>query len=228
MTILLKAADRQNKHGNLVYGNQSLIRGLQMPAGRKSEITSSKISIFEKIIFIMKLTLMTLAFITLFFAYKPASAQFTQAQLVKEWERSKIYTQEYLDAMPEEGYTFKPTPEIRSFGEQMLHLAEANYFFAATASGIAQSAEQKAVEKTPLTKSLVTKAVMDSYDFMISCLKNMPPDKMEEISKSKIQGVQLSNANLYGKAFEHQAHTRGQTTIYLRLKGITPPKEKLF
>lgn len=31
-----------------------------------------------------------------------------------------------------------------------------------------------------------------------------------------------------GKAFEHQTHHRGQTTVYLRLKGITPPAEKLF
>jgi uncharacterized damage-inducible protein DinB len=30
------------------------------------------------------------------------------------------------------------------------------------------------------------------------------------------------------KAFEHQTHHRGQCTIYLRLKGIAPPREKLF
>jgi len=26
-------------------------------------------------------------------------------------------------------------------------------------------------------------------------------------------------------ALDHQAHHRGQTTIYLRLKGLTPPPE---
>ena len=30
------------------------------------------------------------------------------------------------------------------------------------------------------------------------------------------------------KAFEHQTHHRGQTTVYLRLKGITPPKKSYF
>jgi uncharacterized damage-inducible protein DinB len=30
------------------------------------------------------------------------------------------------------------------------------------------------------------------------------------------------------KGFEHQTHHRGQTTIYLRLKGVKPPQEKLF
>jgi uncharacterized damage-inducible protein DinB len=30
------------------------------------------------------------------------------------------------------------------------------------------------------------------------------------------------------KAFEHQTHHRGQTTIYLRLAGVRPPGERLF
>jgi hypothetical protein len=41
-------------------------------------------------------------------------AQFTQSQQVAEWQRAKAYTKAYLDAMPEDGYAFKPTPEIRS------------------------------------------------------------------------------------------------------------------
>jgi uncharacterized damage-inducible protein DinB len=32
----------------------------------------------------------------------------------------------------------------------------------------------------------------------------------------------------FQKTFEHQTHHRGQTTVYLRLKGIKPPNEKLF
>jgi hypothetical protein len=53
--------------------------------------------------------------------------QVKAADLVKEWERSKAYTKEYLDMMPESGYALKPTPEMRSFAEQLLHLADANY-----------------------------------------------------------------------------------------------------
>jgi uncharacterized damage-inducible protein DinB len=30
------------------------------------------------------------------------------------------------------------------------------------------------------------------------------------------------------KAFEHQTHHRGQTTVYIRLAGAKPPQEKLF
>src|SRR6516225_6761412 len=48
-------------------------------------------------------------------------------KIVAAWERAKAYTKEYLDAATQEVYDFKPTPEIRSFAEQMQHLAVDNY-----------------------------------------------------------------------------------------------------
>jgi uncharacterized damage-inducible protein DinB len=39
---------------------------------------------------------------------------------------------------------------------------------------------------------------------------------------------EMSRKKALKKAFEHQTHHRGQTTVYLRMAGITPPQEKLF
>src|SRR5262249_58307784 len=68
-------------------------------------------------------------------AVKPASAD-PAATLVADWTRARDYTKEYLDAMPEDGMSFKPTPDIRSFAEQMLHLASANFGFSSTEAGM--------------------------------------------------------------------------------------------
>jgi uncharacterized damage-inducible protein DinB len=65
-----------------------------------------------------------------------SQAQTTTNDIVKEWERAKAYTKEYLDAMPESGYAFKPTPEMRSFAEQMLHLTDTDYAFVSAATGV--------------------------------------------------------------------------------------------
>lgn len=171
-----------------------------------------------------------LAFI---FASLSLSAQFTQSQMVAEWMRAKTYTKAYLDAMPEDGYGFKPTPETRSFAQQMLHISDANYIFASVASdkqspvgetAAAHNVNEKTVSPT---KEAVTKAVMDSYDWVISTLQDMTPDQLQGTTKfGKHDGI--ARSALFGKAFEHQTHQRGQTTIYLRLKGVTPPAEQLF
>ena len=85
---------------------------------------------------------------------------------LKEWERAKAYTKEYLDAATEEAYAFKPTPEMRSFGSQMLHLADANYGLVSAATGKVTTLHFGDLEKGPLkSKAEITKAVMDSYVF---------------------------------------------------------------
>jgi len=175
----------------------------------------------------MKRLSLLFTLLALTFVSSSAFAQFTQSQMVDEWTRAKAYTKAYLDALPADGYGFKPTPEIRSFAGQMLHLADANYFFTATISGKPSPMGQKSVEKSvDPTKEATTKAVMDSYDFVISSLQAMTPAQMQETVS--LEGHSVSKSGGFGKAFEHQTHHRGQTTIYLRLKGVTPPGEQLF
>lgn len=167
-------------------------------------------------------------------ANKPAAPQVKEYPtsridgLVLEWTRARDYTKEYLDAMPADGYSFRPTPEIRSFAMQMLHLATANFGFAAGFTGQTNPYQTtKLEEKTELhDKENVTKIVLQSYDLMIAGLKTLTDAKLNE--RVPMQGMNRPREIVLAEIFEHQTHHRGQTTIYLRLKGVTPPNERLF
>ncbi len=155
-------------------------------------------------------------------------AQGTLDEIVKEWERAKIYTQEYLEAMPEAGYALKPTPEMRSFAEQMLHLTDANYGFVSGATGekspVGFGESEKASDKS---KANVTKLVLSGYDFAIESIKKMTSAQLNE--QVKLFGrFEMTKGMALAKCFEHQTHHRGQTTVYIRLAGAKPPQEKLF
>lgn len=150
--------------------------------------------------------------------------------MISDWERAKAYTLEYLNAVTDEVIAFEPTPEMRSFGRQMLHIAESNYGFASAASGKVSPVtfgDLEAASEKYKTKEALTKAVMDSYDFIISVLKETDESVMGETVKL-FNRFEMSRKVAFNKAFEHQTHHRGQTTVYLRLKGITPPNEKLL
>lgn len=169
------------------------------------------------------------ASLSLIFAFIGLSqAQSSIAQIVGDWERAKSYTKEYLDAMPAESYGLKPTDEMRSFAQQMLHLTDANYGFASAATGVANPVGMGESEKsTDQSKENVTKLVLAGYDFVINSVKTMTPAQLAEATKLFGQ-FDMSRETAINKCFEHQTHHRGQTTVYLRLAGATPPQEKLF
>src|ERR1700760_2181968 len=82
-----------------------------------------------------KLTMLFTLLVTVFTCAK-VSAQVSKDQMIADWQRAKTYTKAYLDAMPDDGYTsVKPTPEMRTFAGQMLHLADGNYFLVGSVTG---------------------------------------------------------------------------------------------
>jgi uncharacterized damage-inducible protein DinB len=173
--------------------------------------------------------LATLLFSVLFLlAITPLANAQPIDEMVKEWERAKAYTKEYLDAMTDSGYALKPTPEMRSFAEQMLHVTDANYGFAAAITGekspVAFGESEKATDKS---KANVTKLTLAGYDFVINSIKKLKESQLSEKIKL-FDRFEMNKALAIVKLFEHQTHHRGQTTVYLRLAGVTPPMEKLF
>jgi uncharacterized damage-inducible protein DinB len=157
-----------------------------------------------------------------------AQAQTSIDEIVKEWERAKAYTQEYLDAMPESDYGLKPTTDMRSFAGQMLHLTDGNYGFASTATGEDIPSDMEQLEKTADTsKENVMTLVLEGYDYVINSIKKLTPTQLND--KVVLFGrFEMTREAALAKAFEHQTHHRGQTTVYLRLAGVKPPQEKLF
>lgn len=160
-------------------------------------------------------------------AAKPAVQEWPAekaAMMVAEWARARNWTKAYIDAMPEEGLNFKPVPEVRTFAEQMLHLASANFAYAMFGAGKQNpyKREDFAPEKFK-NRADLNKMVAESYDFMIAAIKSLDAAKMDE--KITMRNTSLTRTAVLHNAFEHQTHHRGQTTIYLRMKGATPPPE---
>lgn len=168
----------------------------------------------------------------LFLFVLQANAQFNndslKAQLIKDWERAKAYTAEYLAAMPADKYTAKPVDGIRSFSEQMLHLAQGTIGLSSNGTGKTRIYPGYNMERsaTAQTKDSVSYYVNAAYDFAIAGIKEMDVSKLSELIKRG--NFNESRLSWILKAHEHQTHHRGQCTIYIRFQGVTPPAEKLF
>src|SRR5579863_8085794 len=85
------------------------------------------------------------------------------------------------EKMPEENYSFKPTPDVRSFGQLVGHVADANYMFCAQVSGDANP--NKNIEKTKTSKADLVAAVKDAVAYCSKTFDSMTDVKGSEMIK---------------------------------------------
>src|SRR5581483_1673557 len=140
-----------------------------------------------------------------------------RAPIVKEteraWKNARTWTLSYVDAMPENGFSFKPTPEVRSFAEQMLHLAFWNFGLVEGISGKANpyGKKQEDLEKREdmKTKAAVRKVIAESYDNILAALASL--DEAKLLEQTSFFNTKMTRLGILAIALDHQTHHRGQT-----------------
>ena len=147
-----------------------------------------------------------------------------RAQLVKDWKLTKALTNDYLNTMPADKYGFKAHDSIRSFAQQMLHIAQVTAAMISHGTGEPRIfARGTNFEQRPnaQTKDSVLFYVNASYDYAINAIQKFDMSKLDE--KVKVRDMEETRLGWLLKAFDHQTHHRGQTAIYIRLVGLKPP-----
>lgn len=123
------------------------------------------------------------------------------------------------EAMPAEKYSFKPSPEMNSFGHLMMHIAQSNNTFCSKISG--QAAPDVKLAETDPKDKLVT-AIKDSFAFCTTALEKVDDSKLgEQFVMFGTRPISRGGAlvALGGSWTDHYA----EEAMYLRLNGILPP-----
>jgi uncharacterized damage-inducible protein DinB len=147
-----------------------------------------------------------------------------KAMFVKHWQMAKEFTLAVAEAMPAEGYDFKPNKDEQSFGQLMVHIAAQNSDSCATATGtkVPPSIPSSDAYPPETDKRTAIKLLTLSFDTCAKELDAMPPEQWnKEVYKFQGKPVLASEALWY--TFTHMAHHRGQAEVYLRMKNIKPP-----
>ncbi len=136
-------------------------------------------------------------------------------------------------AMPADKYSFAPSQaifapgqkteftKVRTFAEQVTHVAEANYFLFSTASGQKPDVDIKAILKLT-NKDEAVAALAASFAFGHKAISTLTPANAFEVVKSPEPGLQ-TRATLSTFAVGHVFDHYGQIVEYLRMNGIVPP-----
>lgn len=123
------------------------------------------------------------------------------------------------EQMSEEDYAFKPTPEVRSFGQVLAHIADQDYGFCSAAKG--EKVASNRFEKTPTTKAEIQKALLDAFaycDQVYAAMTDARAHTMVEFGKRQMPAVTVL---IYRS--HHATLHYGNVITYMRLRGKVPP-----
>src|SRR5580658_8384282 len=118
------------------------------------------------------------------------------------------------EKMPEDNYAFKPTPEVRSFGQLVGHVADANYMFCALVSG--ETMPQKDIEKTKTSKADLVAALKESVAYCNKVYDGMTDAKGAELTK--FMDFKLARLSVLTVNTAHTDEHYGNMVTYMRLK----------
>jgi uncharacterized damage-inducible protein DinB len=150
-----------------------------------------------------------------------AQAPSIQGEMLQDWNNLKATMDKIAAAMPEDKFTYKPTPAQRDYGQQILHVAQANMRFL---QGVGAKAAAPQVDVKATTKAGIIKALDDSFEYGTVVLN-------EQTDQTMLQAATMppgfmgpsSRARMFTFLIGHTWDIYGQMAVYLRLNGVTPP-----
>jgi uncharacterized damage-inducible protein DinB len=126
------------------------------------------------------------------------------------------------EKMPEQNYSFKPTPEVRSFGQLVGHVADAQYGFCSMATG--ETNPMKAIEKTKTSKADLVAALKDAVAYCNKAYAGMTDAQGSQTVK--LMNYDVARLTVLSVNTAHTDEHYGNMVTYLRIKGIIPPSSE--
>lgn len=128
-----------------------------------------------------------------------------------------LKTAEMLD---EEVYAYRPTEDVRTAGQILAHVANAQYFFCATAAG-EESPNQENLEETATTKEDIVDALAAAFEYCAGVYDAM--DDAEGAVIRPMFGREMAGSAILAFNSAHNYEHYGNLVTYMRMNGIVPP-----
>jgi uncharacterized damage-inducible protein DinB len=124
------------------------------------------------------------------------------------------------EMVPENLYGFQPTPEVRTMGQLIGHIADAQYSFCSVAAGEASPATGS-VEQSSTTKADYIAGLEAAFAYCSTVHAKMT-DQMGAQMRD-LFGQQMAAAAVLSFNIAHTYEHYGNLVTYMRINGITPP-----
>ena len=144
------------------------------------------------------------------------------SELQGNYARIKVNVMKAADKMPADAYSFKPTPDIRTFARVVNHVTEAQMHICGAANGSTTDAK---VPAETADKAAIVDALKASFAECDKAYAGLTDANMAELL-SGMGPTKRSRLSLLWGNVSHDNEQYATLSLYLRLKGIVPPSSE--
>ena len=151
----------------------------------------------------------------------PAGKTFTlSGELLQGYQNVERDLAEAAEKMPDEHYGFRPTPEIKPYGQLVAHVALAQFRMCAMLKGESnpRKDEKEDATRTKAEAIALLKASAAYCDPLITALTETSMTELTKVGQN-----QVAKGLFPASLVTHGMEMYGTMAVYLRLKGIVPP-----
>jgi len=124
------------------------------------------------------------------------------------------------DKMPDENYSFRTTPQVRTYGEMVGHIADIQVMLC----GLAKGEQKQPVAAGKTAKADLIAALKQSFDYCDSVYDSMTD--ATGATKVTMFGRQMTKLGVLNFNSMHDNEMYGTMVAYLRIKNIVPPSSE--
>lgn len=160
----------------------------------------------------------------------PAKPAEISAVLDKQLSNAELEIVQLAEAMPEAKFNFAPTggefKGVRTFAEQIRHVATTNFVMGAAIAGEKSPVEEGKAENGPelKTKAEIVQELKDSFVYLHKVYGKL--DVTSALEPHKMWGRTSSRLSVAVMLIGHINDHYGQCVVYLRMNGIVPPASR--
>lgn len=140
-------------------------------------------------------------------------------ELRQQWAASRRQLVGIAEAMPADKYAYRPTPDVRSFGEIINHVAGEGRMEMEAVGGAQPGAPER--YDALRDRAAIVRALSEYFDYGTTVLADMTDQ--QAIEMVTLRERQSPRWAVVVGAIGHNKEHFGNLVTYLRLNGITPP-----
>ena len=156
---------------------------------------------------------------------KPAPTQTFPGYLQGQYATLKRNITGSAEKMPAEHFSFRPSPDVRTYAELFGHTMQAQFGYCSTVKGVPNPTTGKTLEKTVIDKAGVIQMVKDAFDYCDDVFAKLTNENALEMltAGTPPNQRQIARANQLTMLVVHGNEHYGNLVTYMRMKGIVPP-----